>query len=46
MEVKIVDDMGNEVAQGEMGELICRGVNVMKGYWKQPQATADSLRDG
>ncbi len=46
MEVKIVDDMGNEVAQGQMGELICRGVNVMKGYWKQPQATAEALHDG
>ncbi len=33
-------------APGEMGELICRGENIMKGYWKQPEATAEALRDG
>ena len=46
VEVKIVDDAGNEVPRGEMGELICRGPNVMLGYWNQPQATAETLRDG
>jgi long-chain acyl-CoA synthetase len=46
VEVKIVDETGNEVPRGEMGELICRGANIMKGYWKQPQATAEALRDG
>lgn len=46
VEVKIVDDAGNEVPHGEAGELICRGVNIMKGYWQQPQATAEALRDG
>ncbi len=45
-EVKIVDEAGNEVAHGVMGEVICRGPNIMKGYWKQPQATAEALRDG
>jgi long-chain acyl-CoA synthetase len=45
-EVKIVDESGNEVARGELGEVICRGPNIMKGYWKQPQATAEALRDG
>lgn len=45
-EVKIVDAVGNEVPLGEMGEVICRGPNIMKGYWKQPQATAETLRDG
>jgi long-chain acyl-CoA synthetase len=45
-EVKIVDASGNEVARGELGEVICRGPNIMKGYWKQPQATAETLRDG
>lgn len=45
-EVKIVDEAGNEVARGALGEVICRGPNIMKGYWKQPQATADALRDG
>jgi acyl-CoA synthetase (AMP-forming)/AMP-acid ligase II len=41
-----VDEAGNEVAHGVMGEVICRGPNIMKGYWKQPQATAEALRDG
>jgi long-chain acyl-CoA synthetase len=46
VEVKIVDADGAEVAPGELGELICRGENIMKGYWKQPEATAEALRDG
>lgn len=46
VEVKIVDDQDNELPRGEMGELVCRGANVMRGYWKQPQATAEALRNG
>ncbi len=46
IEVRIVDDAGNEVPQGEMGELICRGANIMAGYWHQPEATAEALQDG
>jgi long-chain acyl-CoA synthetase len=46
VEVRIVDADGGEVARGELGELICRGENIMKGYWKQPEATAEALRDG
>lgn len=46
VEVRIVDDEGKDVPAGEMGELVCRGENVMKGYWRQPQATAEALRDG
>jgi long-chain acyl-CoA synthetase len=46
VEVKIVDDNGVEVPRGESGELICRGANVMVGYWHQPEATAETLRDG
>jgi long-chain acyl-CoA synthetase len=46
VEVKIVDEAGNEVPRGEMGELICRGANIMAGYWHQPDATAETLRDG
>ncbi|OAL48967.1 4-coumarate-CoA ligase-like protein [Pyrenochaeta sp. DS3sAY3a] len=44
-EAKIVlDDEGKvEVAQGERGEVWVRGPNVMKGYWKKPEATADSI---
>ncbi len=46
MEVKVVDENGAEVPHGTPGELICRGANVMKGYWNQPQATADALQEG
>jgi long-chain acyl-CoA synthetase len=46
VEVKIVDADGAEVEPGALGELICRGENIMKGYWKQPEATAETLRDG
>jgi long-chain acyl-CoA synthetase len=46
VEVKIVDPDGNEQPRGEMGELICRGANVMMGYWHQPEATAETLQDG
>jgi acyl-CoA synthetase (AMP-forming)/AMP-acid ligase II len=37
---------GQEVAQGEPGELVMRGPQIMMGYWKEPQATAAVLRDG
>jgi long-chain acyl-CoA synthetase len=46
VEMKIVTDDGDEVAQGEPGEIVIRGHNVMKGYWKRPEATAEAIRDG
>ena len=45
-EVVIVDEQGNEVPRGEIGELIARGDNVMQGYWNRPEETAAALRDG
>ena len=46
VEMKVVDDDGNEVPQGEVGEIVIRGHNVMKAYWNRPDATAESIRDG
>jgi long-chain acyl-CoA synthetase len=46
VEVKIVDEAGNELPRGQLGELICRGENVMLGYWNKPEATAETIRDG
>jgi crotonobetaine/carnitine-CoA ligase len=48
-EVKIVDEFGHEVTQGQVGELIVKGVpgrTLMKGYFNNPQATAEALKDG
>jgi long-chain acyl-CoA synthetase len=46
VEMKVVDDDGNDVPQGEVGEIVIRGHNVMKGYWNRPDATAEVLKDG
>ena len=46
VQMKIVNDQGEELAQGEPGEIVIRGHNVMKGYWKRPEATAEAIRDG
>ena len=45
-EARIVDENGNDVATGEIGELVVRGPQVMKGYWNKPAETASVLRDG
>ncbi|APF20849.1 AMP-dependent synthetase and ligase [Caldithrix abyssi DSM 13497] len=46
MEVKIVDERGNELPTGQRGEICVKGENVMVGYWKNPTATENALRDG
>lgn len=45
-QVKIIDENGNEVPQGEVGELAVKGPGVMKCYYNNPHATAEVLRDG
>lgn len=44
--VKIVDDAGNEVKTGEPGEVVAKCANMMHGYFKNPEATADTIKDG
>ena len=46
VEVKIVDDDGNLLAQGDAGEIAVRGFNVMREYFNDPSATAAAIRDG
>ena len=45
-EAKVVDPDGKEVKEGEVGELIVRGPQVMKGYWQREEETANCLKDG
>ena len=44
--IRLVDDNGAEVADGEVGELLIRGKNVFAGYWNDPEATEESLKAG
>jgi long-chain acyl-CoA synthetase len=45
VEMKLVDDDGNDVAEGEIGEIVIRGHNIMKCYWEREEATADAIND-
>jgi acyl-CoA synthetase (AMP-forming)/AMP-acid ligase II len=44
--VRVVDDNDNDIKPGELGEIIVQGPNVMRGYWKRPKETEETLRGG
>ncbi len=46
VEMRVVDDAGAEVPRDQIGEIVIRGHNVMKGYWGNPEATAEAMRGG
>jgi long-chain acyl-CoA synthetase len=46
VEVRIVDAHSEDVEEGDPGEIIVRGPNVFRGYWRQEQASADAIADG
>jgi acyl-CoA synthetase (AMP-forming)/AMP-acid ligase II len=45
-EVRVIDPQGNVCPTGKVGEIVCRSKQVMKGYWKRPEATAQAIVDG
>lgn len=45
-EMRVVDEEDNEVKDGSLGEIVLRGENILKGYYKNPAATAEAFRNG
>jgi acyl-CoA synthetase (AMP-forming)/AMP-acid ligase II len=45
-QVRLIDENGDDVADGEIGELLVRGANVFAGYWNDPKATEEALKAG
>jgi long-chain acyl-CoA synthetase len=46
VEMKVVDEDDNDVPAGEVGEIVIRGHNVMRGYWERPDATEECMKGG
>ena len=46
VEMRIVDEHDDELPVGDVGEIVIRGGNVMKGYWRRPEATTEAMRGG
>ncbi len=46
VEVRVVDEDGEQVAEGEVGEIVARGPRLMKGYWRRDDATAETMQGG
>ena len=46
VEMKVVDEGGKDLPPGEIGEILIRGHNIMKGYWNRPEATAEAIGEG
>ena len=44
--IRIVDDEGNALENGEVGEICIKGSTIMKGYWNNPEATAEVMKNG